>query len=159
MDLQKTTRFYLSQSKHSKGKFSMDYTKPAAAMIAVMIVGFLLVVYNRVVPDDDKGYGRMVTVGQIKSYAREICSKALQGKVGGVLYAPAEAIGANDSSVELSWNPTAQMPHAVSCHYELGKGVTELKIDGLDVIPGTVDLSGDAASRAPGSLAEKHWGH
>jgi hypothetical protein len=137
----------------------MNYTKPAAAMIAVMIVGFLLVAYNRVAPDEDKGYGRMVTVGQIKSYAREICGKALQGKVGGALYAPTEMIGANDSSVELSWNPTAQMPHVVSCHYEMGKGVTELKVDGVGVNPSSVDLNGDAAGRAPGSLVEKHWGH
>ncbi|MDD5036063.1 MAG: hypothetical protein PHE55_15035 [Methylococcaceae bacterium] len=137
----------------------MDYTKPAFAFIGVMIVGFLLVAYNRIAPPEGGEYGLILTGHQLSSYAREVCLKATQGKTGGPLYAPVEQLGEGNRPVELHWKPTQETPHSITCRYEQGKGVTEITIDGTSIGPVSIDINQDSSTHAPGSLVEKHWGH
>lgn len=137
----------------------MDHTKTVFAFIGVMITGFLVIFFGRMTEEDNGQYGKMLTNYQIHTYARESCVKATRGKLNQTLYMPAEIKAGGSNSVVLNWNPSAESPHAVTCRYEQGKGVSEVIIDGVSIGPISIDISDDPASHAPGAWVEKHWGH
>ncbi len=137
----------------------MDHTKTVFAFIGFMLTGFLVIFFGRMSEEDNGKYGQILTNYQTNTYARENCAKAARSKLSQPLYMPTESKTEGASTVVLSWNPTAESPHAVSCRYEQGKGVTEVKIDGVSIGPVSIDISDDPASHAPGAWVEKHWGH
>jgi hypothetical protein len=137
----------------------MDITKPFFAFVLVGISGLLLILYNRLAPESNEGYGMMVSNHQINTYAREACLKALRGKLDESLHMPSEIQYETQGSVSLSWKPGKDTAHAVSCRYEISRGVTDVSIDGVSLGAVSVDISDDPAARAPGALMEKHWGH
>lgn len=137
----------------------MDHSKTLIAALIIMVSGFLLVIFNHIFKEESGAYSSIVDANKLKSYARQICVKAAQDKVGAALYSPTEIKDVGENSIEVNWKPTETAPHGVICRYEQTKGVTELNIDGQSKGAVSVDISEDPAASAPGKMAEKHWGH
>jgi hypothetical protein len=137
----------------------MDHTKTIFAFIGLMVTGFLVIFFGRMAGEDQGEYGMMLINYQLNTYARENCVKAAKSKLQAPLYMPSATQPESTSAVVLTWNATPDSPHAVACRYEQGKGVTEVKIDGVSIGPIGIDISDDPAAHAPGAWVEKHWGH
>ncbi len=137
----------------------MDHTKTIFALIGFMLVGFLVTFFGRVSEEGKGEYGMMLTSYQLNTYARENCIKAAKPKLQAPLYMPSETKVESAGAVVLTWNSSPESPHAVTCRYEQGKGVAEVKIDGSSIGPVSIDISDDPAAHAPGAWVEKHWGH
>jgi hypothetical protein len=134
----------------------MDHTKTVFAFIGFMLVGFLIIFFGKMSEEDTGEYGMMLTSYQLNTYARENCVKAAKPKLNTPLYMPSETKMENAGAVVLGWNASPESPHAVTCRYEQGKGVTEVKIDGISIGPISIDISDDPAGHAPGAWVEKH---
>ena len=137
----------------------MDHTKTVFAFIGFMLGGFLVIFFGRMSEEDKGEYGQLLVNYQIHTYAREKCSKAVRTKLTQPLYMPTETKAEGANAVVLIWTSSPESPHAVICRYEQGKGVTEVKLDGVSIGPISIDISDNPASHAPGAWVEKHWGH
>jgi len=137
----------------------MDHTKTVFAFVGFMVVGFLVIFFGRMAEEDKGEHGMMLVNYQLHTYAREACAKAAKPKLNAPLYMPAETQADGAGALVLRWNASPESPHAVICRYEQGKGVAEVKIDGVSIGPVSIDISDDPAAHAPGAWVEKHWGH
>ncbi len=137
----------------------MDHTKTVFAFIGFMLAGFLVIFFGRMAEEDKGEHGMMLVNYQLHTYAREACVKAAKPKLQTPLYMPSETKPEGANAVVLAWNASPESPHAVICRYEQGKGVAEVKIDGVSIGPVSIDISDDPAAHAPGAWVEKHWGH
>jgi hypothetical protein len=110
-----------------------QFLKVGAAVLLVMITGFVIVGTTRETPQEKMQGAFLQTSSLLSSLALGKCTDAVKTEAGAQPYTPSESVSDHMTYVTLTWKNVGSVKQA-ECRYVMDQGITLLKMDDRTVI-------------------------